>query len=216
MSHFKLFVVGDDIESLMAPFYEGCEIEFCDKTSEVMEKWESDVEGNTKEYGDIAGLADSYFGYKVHDGKYGYFYNPQAKWDWWQKGGRYGEYLVRTDGAVGNSFKVKDIDFTAMEHRNASNAAQWWDEAHQEKNAAMKELMYGIKPGMTKEQYIAKRTGVSAYAFLMGENWVQRGEMGWFGISTGEKDPEDWDAEITAFIKGLDPEQTLTVVDCHI
>ncbi len=220
MSHFKLFVVGDDVEALLEKFDENLDIEFFDCTEECAEEWEKYQKDKKRmkehTYGSMLEFAEDYFGYKIEDGKPGYWRNPLAKWDWWQIGGRYDSYLVNKDGVHGDSFKVKDIDFAAMERRNAENAAGWWDEAHQEKNNAMKEFLYGIKPGMTKEQYIAQRTGVSAYAFLMGENWVQRGEMGWFGISTDEKDPEDWDSEMTAFIKGLDPEQTLTVVDCHI
>jgi hypothetical protein len=216
MSHFKLFVVGENIEDLLDPFDENDQVEFYDCSEEIAEKWATYQTEKPDEYKDIDDFAENYYGYRKEDGVYGYWRNPQAKWDWWVVGGRYDNYLINKHGASGDSFQVKDIDWEAMERRNAENAAQWWEEAHQEKNAAMKGFLYGITEGMTKEQYIAQRTGVSAYAFLVGDQWVERGEMGWFGMASNEKDAEQWETEMTKFLKGLEPEQYLTVVDCHI
>lgn len=220
MSHFKLFVVGEDIETLLEPYNENDRSEFVDQTDEVTKEWElyqqaQKDEGKPSEYDSVASFADDYYGYEEVDGKFGYYANPNAKWDWWEVGGRYSDYLINKRGAEGNSFQVKDIDFDAMAKRNAESAAESWESAQKE-NEALRNFMYGITPGMTKEQYIASRTSVSAFAFLMGDKWVEKGEMGWFGIVTDEKEATDWSAQMTDFIKALDPEETLTVVDCHI
>lgn len=39
-----------------------------------------------------------YCGYRCRKGRWGYFYNPNAKWDWWCIGGRFcGPFLVKVD-----------------------------------------------------------------------------------------------------------------------
>lgn len=55
------------------------------------------------------------------------------------------------------------------------------------------------------------------YAFITpnGE-WVERGEMGWFGISSNEMNEDEWDAKFREYLKTLDKDVILTVVDCHI
>ena len=55
------------------------------------------------------------------------------------------------------------------------------------------------------------------YAFITpnGE-WVERGEMGWFGIGSNEMNEDEWDAKFREYLKTLDKDIILTLVDCHI
>lgn len=217
MSHFKLFVVGDDIETLLRPFDEAATSEFVDCTDRIAGEWlEYQAKNPKNDYGDMDTFAEEYFGYEKHNGVYGHFHNPLGRLDWWEVGGRYKNYLINKNGSVGDSFKVKDIDFAAIERRNEENAKAWWAEAHLKKNAAMVGFMYGIEPGMTIDEYVKQRTPISAWAVLIDTNWIERGKMGWFGMSSNETDHSVWEAEMAKFIKNLDPEQTLTVVDCHV
>lgn len=80
--------------------------------------------------------------------KYGYFYNPQAKWDWYQLGGRWtgffklkkkrhgltGEAGIVTSppkqGYVDQALKG-DIDFDGMRQHNETEAGQVYDAAMQ-------------------------------------------------------------------------------------
>ena len=217
MSHFKVLVVGDDVETQLEAFDETRQVEFSDCTERIATEWaEYQAKNPQNEYGDLDTFAEEYFGYEKHNGVYGHFHNPLGRWDWWVVGGRYGSYLINKAGKAGDSFKVKDIDFAAMERRNEENAKEWWAEAHQEKNAAMAGFLYGIEPDMTMDEYVKQRTAISAWAVLIGNNWIERGEMGWFGMSHNETDHSVWEAEMAKFLKNLDPEQTLTVVDCHV
>ena len=52
------------------------------------------------------------------------------------------------------------------------------------------------------------------YAMLVNGEWFEKGTMGWFGISEGDKD--DWPAQFRALLADLSDDTTLTVVDCHI
>ena len=49
-------------------------------------------------------------------------------------------------------------------------------------------------------------------------DWIERGNMGWWGCVSNEKDSDIWESEFKNYIKSLDPEDNLlvTVVDFHI
>ena len=55
------------------------------------------------------------------------------------------------------------------------------------------------------------------YAFVTPDGeWVERGEMGWFGVGSNEMDKDEWDAKFHEYLKTLDKDIILTQVDCHI
>lgn len=46
--------------------------------------------------------------------------------------------------------------------------------------------------------------------------WFEKGDMGWWGIVTNEKDKDEWEEKYRNYISTLNPETIVTVVDCHI
>ena len=56
----------------------------------------------------------------------------------------------------------------------------------------------------------------STFAYLDGNGWVGRGNMGWFGISYDKEDTHVWNQKLEDFIAGLPDETLLVSVDCHI
>ena len=55
------------------------------------------------------------------------------------------------------------------------------------------------------------------YAYIdTNGNWNERGKMGWFGISTNDKDEKSWNDEFKNFIKSQKKSTIVTLVDCHI
>ena len=46
--------------------------------------------------------------------------------------------------------------------------------------------------------------------------WNERGEMGWFGISSNDKDEKSWGDEFKKFINNQKKSTIVTLVDCHI
>ena len=55
------------------------------------------------------------------------------------------------------------------------------------------------------------------YAFVTPDGeWVERGEMGWFGVGSNEMDKDEWDVRFREYLKTLDKDIILTQVDCHI
>ena len=93
-------------------------------------------------------------------------YNPKAKWDWYQVGGRWNNSIP------GNEVKMTEVNIDKID---------------------------------------------PPYAFVTPDGeWVERGEMGWFGISSNEMNEDEWDAKFREYLKTLDKDIVLTLVDCHI
>ena len=49
-----------------------------------------------------------------------------------------------------------------------------------------------------------------------GGDWVECAEMGWFGMTSNDKDPKEWDEEFWNYVDSLHDEIPVTVVDFHI
>lgn len=47
-------------------------------------------------------------------GKLGYWCNPNAKWDWYEVGGRWSNHLTLKDGTKADSARLADVDWAAM------------------------------------------------------------------------------------------------------
>jgi hypothetical protein len=67
-----------------------------------------------------------------------------------------------------------------------------------------------------RASYIAAANGLQPFAILKDGQWHERGEMGWWGIVTGEKDPLIWRNQVNELIAGLNPDHWVAIVDCHI
>ena len=105
-------------------------------------------------------------GMVAEDGSILSTYNPKAKWDWYQVGGRWNNSIP------GNEVKMTDIPIEKIE---------------------------------------------TPYAFVTPDGeWVERGEMGWFGISSNEMYEDEWNAKFKEYLKTLGKDIILTQVDCHI
>lgn len=141
MSHFTVMVIGENPEALLQPFHEyectGIEDEFV-----VFVPADENIEEEYKEHEDdyesVEQFAADWFGYeKNDDGVWGRMTNPNAKWDWYQLGGRWSGDLIRLKEGVegfegepswGNptSFGVDaafkgDIDFDGIKNEAEKN-----------------------------------------------------------------------------------------------
>lgn len=72
----------------------------------------------------------------------------------------------------------------------------------------------------TNQAYVADidwETTNLPYCFITNEGeWNERGEMGWFGISTNEVDKDVWKQQFKQFLSEQDPNEIVTVIDFHI
>ena len=167
-------------------------------------------------------------------GKYGYWYNPRAKWDWYLLGGRWrGMLLVRDDapslvgtpGVFGDNLetreapkgykwvdvaKIKDIEWKKMKGLSKENAIKDWEKVMNmdEKDKGIESFLYGIRGNDTKESYVERLSNFGTFAVL-----TNNGE--WYEQEYGFE--EEWEKEFfDKFIKSANPELFLAIVDCHI
>lgn len=138
MSHFigLVFTKGDEdtLDGLLAPYDENSDEYsiFEDCTDELKEKFNSlpekddclDENGkpfphpcDKEHYPTLKDLAEDWFGYEYNDekGAYGYYHNPDAKWDWWVPGGRWEGYLKEKEGCLSNMTYFDAVDWDNME-----------------------------------------------------------------------------------------------------
>lgn len=62
----------------------------------------------------------------------------------------------------------------------------------------------------------AARRPITCWALLKDGIWSESGSMGWFGMSSDDKDPNQWTDEVNKLLESLPPDSWLTCVDCHI
>jgi len=70
----------------------------------------------------------------------------------------------------------------------------------------------------TEDEYaaVAYLTGLRTYAMVKDYEWHEQGQMGWWGMSSNDKDEKVWSDELDRLIAECDDDEILTVVDCHI
>lgn len=131
MSHFSVVVridgavpakdLVDTLARMMVPYKEyGCGaedpiqlkdyLEFQDITEE-LEKDFVDRKDKSQSWHDF--LKES--GYNEHNGRYGYWKNPNQKWDWYVVGGRWKDYFTKVTGVKTNICRINEIDFAGAE-----------------------------------------------------------------------------------------------------
>lgn len=184
-----------------------------------------------------------YYGYTEVDGKYGYYTNPDAFYDWFSEGGRFdGMFIVKDDNG---------------EYVNTSSARKrdiCWDEMLLRERAILEDkfriYQYALKTGDIPKEIFAgvikdealyswgnkltyrgqtldefleghncgknSKYAVSCYGFLADDGYHSCGSMGWFGISSGDKEAVKWSKEVQEYIKSIPDEDLLVTLDCHI
>lgn len=99
MSHFNVIVIGDNHGSQLAPFQENnmgdCPQEFL-KFHDQTKALQGYVDSGDYSYSSLQDAAEDHGYNNKHNGKYGYWENPNAKWDWYVVGGRWsGNFDIR-------------------------------------------------------------------------------------------------------------------------
>lgn len=236
MSHFVVGVImkkEQSLEDLLAPYQENNGngnnkfVEFLDRTEEVLEEYEN----RKDEYKNhnIEDFVDDWFGYEKYNGKYGYWENPNAKWDWYQIGGRWNDSIKLKDGKVCNNAKISDIDFS-IDMEVYDKQIRFWElyiEKQEPQTEEEKEIirhtfykeLYYTNRFKSKEEYAESTASFSTYAVVTPDGkWHSKGEMGWFGFSDeDEESVVKWsNLYYDTFMKPYNEDYILVIVDCHI
>lgn len=225
------------------------------------------------------------FGYKKEGDKYTRYTNPNSKWDWYQLGGRWSDFLKLKHGGRGidgepsllmRDFKrtagradaalKKHIDIKGMRDEAAQKAGEKYDKAikifgdtpvNEDWETLRKRFTkddtdysqidqardaYGNQPrvkvwneseivrnefgffsspddfNMSREQYVenARNSAISTFAVIKDSKWYQKGDMGWWGMTSNEKDQSEWDKELAKLLDEASDETLISIYDCHI
>jgi hypothetical protein len=289
MSHFTVMVFGEDAEKQLAPFQENnmgdCpeqHLKFNDETEYIQKEWDEEDQETKDEYNnDIDAYAEDYHGYKKDEetGKYGYWENPNAKWDWYQLGGRWAGFFKLKPGASGTEGRAglfsrgaepghadavikSNIDFEGMRSAAEKEAGEKYDEITSIVGESINDMhswdhvrdvmfpedrdlardFYNSQTAPTKlkewnsaneyknsftdledfkvtrDQYCKSRgdSTFSTYAVLKDGVWHQKGDMGWWGMSSNDKEQADWNNEISNLLLDLPEDTLISIYDCHI
>lgn len=224
MSHFVVAVLmneeNNSLEDLLAPYQEN-DMEDCpEEYLEFIECDESDIEKykeHQDKYKTLDEFMEEYHGYQknTETGKYGYYDNLNAKWDWYVVGGRWSNLLLLKNGEYSDSAKIKDIDWDKMKELKRVESEAIWDS----KPEGIFKYYSGIFENDTKETFLERASEFSTYAVVTPDGeWHAKGEMGWFGVSSeDDEDATKWSKGFyDTFIKNADPETEIAIVDCHI
>ena len=70
----------------------------------------------------------------------------------------------------------------------------------------------------TREEFIerARMSAVSSYAVVKDGVWYQKGDMGWWGLSSNEMSDNEWNVKFNELIESVPDDTLFTCIDCHI
>ncbi len=152
---------------------------------------------------------------------------PNFSWGWRDED----KDKVISEGYMTDSAYVKDIDFSKM-HRTEEDyqsSIRYWElivEGAEPKNEEEKERIkfsfykpeFYLSRYKNKETYAKCRSSFSMWAVVKDGVWYEKGEMGWWAMSSETNDEAvDWEMNFfDRFIKDLPEDTLVTVVDCHI
>ena len=214
-----------------------------EEVAEVMEPY-NEVVGAASPYSEF--YADEEYDYDETAKQKGHWFNPNARWDWWEIGGRWSKLLRLRNGKPGQvSIRNKDFscrleastdglcdqalaadcDFS-MDQKRYDEAVRFWEVIVEEQPLREGEEIFSHLNGKyfleryrDKEAYALERGKSLPFAFVASDgSWHEAGKMGWFGIddATAESREKYRQEWESELQKGIEQGLTLTMVDCHI
>lgn len=154
------------------------------------------------------------------DAVFGYYFNPNAEWDWFEIGGRWNNSIKTKSGFFCNSCKIGEIDFTPDERKMEINRRFWEIVVNKEplKEGEKKPFCFYTEEYLKKlygdkETYALRNSTFSTYSILTPD-----GE--WLSLSSAtENEEREWYKFYQSIIKKFaeeNPDYVVTLVDCHI
>lgn len=178
-------------------------------------------------------------------GKRGYWYNPNAKWDWWVIGGRSSGFLRLKENRIGrydhlsDEEKQKQLENHVCDQAFIRDCRLDRDETKYRKALRRWEIMvegaalreeeapfvavftpeYYREQYGTKERYAEEIADFRPFAFVTAEGaWHETGSMGWFGCDNATRESRDaYNLAFDTYLQlALEQNLYITIVDCHI
>lgn len=123
-------------------------------------------------------------------GTYKSTYNPKSKWDWYRIGGRFDGLVTETPQQSENGF-----NFDAKHETLANNSVP------------VQELL---------DRHAATGNVFRSYAIVTPDGeWIEQGQVGWWGMSSGELPQNVWDDQLLTIYRKY-AAFDIVLLDCHI
>ncbi len=161
----------------------------CDSFKDKLERVEVSGEEAHGPFADFCGRD----GCEQHEGRWGRWTNPNAKWDWWVLGGRWPGSLKLKSGGSGRLGRRAGADHRDLPDEGADLAKI----GHLDLDAMFADDFY-------------------TFAVLKDGQWHERGKMGWWANVSDEMDEGEWSQQFQGLLRDLHPDTVVAVVDCHI
>ena len=239
--HFTVLVVGEEPELQLEPFQENnmgdCPPEFLQflsmedeladeyELNRMIESPEGDMKPIKELYPTFESFAEEYHGFDKDPRmrKYGYWENPNSRWDWYELGGRWTGAFKLKDGAEGviggpsvfrerapveegfvDQARKGDIDWEGTMAHDRTLAEETWDKYKDKKS-----FLYNIYPEETREEYLSRVCQFTTHAILMDGEWSEK---------EGYDKETDlaWSKSMKKIIDSLPDDTLLSVYDCHV
>lgn len=167
-------------------------------------------------------------------GTYESTYNPDSKWDWYVIGGRWNGWLADEDqkpendprnwatcwlcggtgmrnDAVGKQAREANPEYTCNGCQGTGQQIKWpTKQIQSDMNVIPVEMLLEL------ERRRGELPSPRAFVTPDGE-WHEKGRMGWFGMSHGDMEQEEWEKQWRAAVEQYaDGEHLFVSVDCHI
>ena len=126
MSHFAVLVIGSNPEALLAPYQEN---NMGDCPAEYLKFKAYPKDSDEGRWFDSEGQARTELG-EQYDEENAFAENPNKKWDLWELGGRWSNFLLLKNGLKANAAQVQDIDFEGMRSAAELEEAKRYDDIH--------------------------------------------------------------------------------------
>lgn len=237
MSHFNVAVILKDINDLekaLAPYQENCKgdcskeyLKFYSVLEECKKDYEKEKEATKIKYPTLKDYIEKYCLYEYDESQkdYGYWENPNAKWDYWELC-EFESSVSYQNKKMPRSFcKIKDFD-KKISQNIYKELLRFWEIVVEEqplKEGEEKPLNYCKKEFYferygTKENFATINAMPHTFAFVYNGEWYEKGSVHWFGIDDSTKDSEELYLEKFKQIINEPSNQDLyiAIVDCHI
>ena len=166
--------------------------EFLDGFDELYKEKGEDWNGNRWRISPVSGEWEEYS-----------TYNPDSKWDWWADGGRW-DYSIKTkSGECVNQCYLGEIDWTDFKDSDfCKKPARNW------KGETYRKLKKNVRWHFTKSQM--------PFCFVIDGEWIEKGQMGYWAITSNEMSDEEWSDKMITFLEKLPEDSECYLVDFHI
>lgn len=237
MSHFNVAVILKDIndlEKVLAPYQENCDgdcpkkyLKFYSVLEECKKDYEKEKEATKINYPTLKDYIEKYCLYEYDESQkdYGYWENPNAKWDYWQLC-ELGSLARYQNKKIPSGFcKIKDFG-KKINQKIYKELLRFWEivveeqplKESEEKPLNYYKKEYYFKRYGTKENFARINATPHTFAFVYNGEWYEKVSVHWFGIDDSTKDSEELYLEKFKQIINEPSNQDLyiAIVDCHI